>query len=109
MEINDELVDSLIEKIDTRKKQKRNDRIAEILSKAGVKVDPDAIAVAVPTTKKTKVGSKKCSTCGEPLAEGAKYCFKCGKSTEELKVCACCGAKNFANAEICCVCKSRLD
>lgn len=109
LEINDELVDSLIEKINTRKKQKRNDKIAEILSKAGVSVKPEDIAVSEPKAKKTKVSTKKCSTCGEPLAEGAKYCFKCGKSTEELKTCACCGAKNFANAEICCVCKSKLD
>ena len=109
LEINDELVDSLIEKINTRKKQKGNDRIAEILSKAGVIVKPEDIAVSVPKAKKNKVSMNKCSTCGEPLAEGAKYCFKCGKSTDELKVCACCGAKNFANAEICCVCKSKLD
>ena len=109
IEINDELVDSLIEKINTRKKQKRNDKIAEILSKAGVPVKPEDIAASEPKAKKTKVSTKKCSTCGEPLAEGAKYCFKCGKSAEELKVCACCGAKNFANAEICCVCKSKLD
>ena len=101
VDINDELVDTIIEKIDKRKKQKRNNRIVEILTKAGVDTTTE--------TNTVKTSSNKCSQCGESLAEGAKFCFKCGSSTDTLKICACCGAKNFANATSCCVCKSSLD
>ena len=101
VEINDELVDTIIDKIDKRKKQKKNNRIVEILTKAGVDTTAEANSV--------KTSSNKCSQCGESLAEGAKFCFKCGSSTETLKICACCGAKNFSNATTCCVCKSSLD
>ena len=52
--------------------------------------------------------TKKCAQCGVTLAEDAKFCSKCGRSTEELVVCPCCGAKNFPNAQTCCVCKSNL-
>lgn len=107
IQIDDELVDTLIDKINTRKKQKKNNRIVEILTSAGVATGAEETS----SNKKSKiaVSSRKCSQCGEPLAEEAKFCFKCGKSTDELKICACCGAKNFAVAEMCCVCKSKLD
>ena len=101
LEINDDLVDTIIDKIDKRKKQKKNNRIVEILTKAGVDTGSEANTV--------KTSENKCSQCGESLAEGAKFCFKCGSSTDTLKICACCGAKNFANATACCVCKSSLD
>ena len=52
--------------------------------------------------------TKKCKNCGTYIEEDAKFCSKCGKSTEELVICACCGAKNFPTAKTCCVCKSDL-
>lgn len=109
--IDDDMVDELIEKINKRKKQRKNNRIVEILTSAGI--DTEVPNQPVARTQKTRTASapvytKKCSKCGEPLSEDAKFCAKCGCSTEELKVCACCGAKNFANAEVCCVCKSTL-
>ena len=97
VQIDDELVDTLIEKINTRKKQKKNNRIVEILTGAG-------IAETSANTKKVT-----CTQCGAEIDGDAKFCAKCGSSTEQLKVCACCGAKNFATAESCCVCKSKLD
>ena len=114
--VDDELVDELIEKINKRKKQKKNNRIVEILASAGIETEaPNQPEVkttrtraSTASTAKAPVFTKKCSKCGEPLTADAKFCAKCGCSTEELKVCACCGAKNFANAEVCCVCKSTL-
>lgn len=101
LSIDDELVDTLIDKINSRKKQKKNNRIVEILTSAGI---------AEPTTSSTQSSNKTtCSHCGAEMQGDAKFCPKCGKSVDELKVCACCGAKNFATAESCCVCKSKLD
>jgi hypothetical protein len=100
LDINDELVDTLIDKINTRKKQKKNNRIVEILTSAGV--------AEMPTNSRSSK-KIKCNHCGADMDADSKFCGKCGKSIEELKVCACCGAKNFANAESCIVCKSSLD
>lgn len=63
-----------------------------------------AEAVISIANKKTK----KCVHCGELISEDAKFCSKCGKSTQELVICPCCGAKNFPTAKTCCVCKSEL-
>jgi len=101
VEINDEFVDNLIDKISKRKKQKRDSKIVEILNKAGVEVNS--------TTVKQEKKPKVCIVCGAEVKDNAKYCVKCGKPVDELKVCACCGAKNFAGADVCCVCKSKLD
>ena len=98
--INDELVDSLIEKINKRKKQRKNNRIIEILSEAGIS------GIKTSSNKKT---NNLCKGCGANLIEDAKFCAKCGKPVEDFVPCACCGAKNFSSAEICCVCKSKLN
>lgn len=98
--INDEFVDNLIDKISKRKKQKRNSRIVQILTEAGF--------TGTQTITKN-VSDKKCKYCGSELTEDAKFCAKCGKSVEELLSCPCCGAKNFNTAEVCCVCKSKLN
>lgn len=60
--------------------------------------------VVLPNEKKTK----ECKSCGAVVKEDAKFCSNCGKSTEELIVCPCCGAKNFPSSKTCCVCKSDL-
>ncbi len=64
-----------------------------------------------PAAPTEQVASDKlfCSYCGAELPKGAKFCYSCGKSTSKFKTCPCCGAKNFADATICCVCKSNLD
>jgi len=97
--VDDELIDELIDKIDKRKKQKRNNRIIEIFKTAGIVEKAD---------EKKNVFNKKCNYCGEELEKDSKFCNKCGKSTEELRICPCCGAKNFPNSTTCCVCKSKF-
>ena len=102
--IDDDFIDDVIDKIEKRKKQKKRDRLAEILTQADVTFGKE---------KSSKVlnikPAKKCATCGNSLNSDAKFCSKCGSLAESLKVCACCGAKNFPNATNCCVCKSSLD
>lgn len=104
-EVSDEFIDGMIDKIEKRKKQKKRERVAEILNQATMTVG-QANSAPILNIKPKKI--KKCSQCGNSLAEDAKFCSKCGKSTEELIVCDCCGAKNFPNAQTCCVCKSKL-
>ena len=52
---------------------------------------------------------QKCRKCGVLLPNDAKFCYNCGSSTSEFKICPCCGAKNFQNATTCITCKSKLD
>lgn len=51
----------------------------------------------------------KCGFCGAELPTEAKFCYNCGKSTSRFKICPCCGAKNFADVDVCILCKSKLD
>lgn len=51
----------------------------------------------------------RCKKCGTTLAKNAKFCYNCGCSTSEYKICPCCGAKNFQDATECITCKSKLD
>ena len=99
--IDDALVDRLIEKIDKRKNEKKNYRILEILANAGLTSEMEK-----PKPKKI---TKKCPKCQESISDDAKYCPKCGNMIDGLKICVCCGAKNFPNAQNCCLCKSKLD
>lgn len=104
-EISDEFIDGMIDKIEKRKKQKKRERVAEILNHATMTVGQEQSSrILNVSTKKTK----KCAQCGTSLTEDAKFCSKCGRSAEELVVCPCCGAKNFPTAKSCCVCKSNL-
>lgn len=104
-EVSDEFIDGMIDKIEKRKKQKKRERVAEILNHATMTVGQEqSTRILNVSPKKTK----KCAQCGASLSEDAKFCSKCGRSTEELIICACCGAKNFPSAKVCCVCKSNL-
>ena len=86
-------------------KEKIRDKNLKNLNNHKVKVGKEkAEGVLNYANIKTKV----CKNCGVFIEEDAKFCSKCGKSTEELVVCACCGAKNFSDAKKCCVCKSDL-
>lgn len=103
-ELSDDFIDGVIEKIEKRKKQKKRDRLAEILNQADITFGQEKSS-AILNIKPTK----KCSSCKAELQADAKFCSKCGASTEGLKTCPCCGAKNFPTASACCVCKSLLD
>ena len=88
------------------KKQKKRERVAEILGYTNMTIghEKPKQVLDIKTSK-----TKKCTQCGPLLETDAKFCSKCGKSTDELLVCACCGAKNFPTAQVCCVCKSNLN
>lgn len=46
-----------------------------------------------------------CHKCGTQLVLGAKYCTKCGTSTEvHDHICETCGSRNPEDAEYCCGC-----
>jgi len=105
-EITDEFIDGMIDKIEKRKRQKKRERVAEILGYATMTVSQEEPKQVI-SVKNAK--TKKCNQCGAMLEDDAKFCSKCGKSTDELIVCPCCGAKNFPSSQVCCVCKSNLN
>ena len=97
------IIEKAVKEMQKGRSQKEQ-RIFDIIKNANM-VKGTSKSEQVIINKKTV----KCKTCLKLIEEDSKFCSHCGKSTEELVICPCCGAKNFPKAKTCCVCKSSLD
>lgn len=102
-EKEDESVQALENFLETRKKDKTNEKIDVNWESA----DADNSKNNISGIKSDQL-TKKCSRCGENVDENSNFCKKCGSQVSGLIVCPCCGAKNTAGSESCMVCKSKL-
>ena len=103
-DIDDETLDNLIDKIEERKTKIKEKKIENLVEKLGG--DVEEIKTHAKESKKPK---KHCKYCNTALEMVAKFCYNCGKSTEEYITCPCCGAKNFSDAQECILCHSKLN
>ena len=101
-DVDDSVLDNLVNEEKQNKKKDREKKIEEIVSK---------IAETKPskTVKEPERPKKYCKYCNTALEMVAKFCYNCGKSTEEYISCPCCGAKNFSDATECLLCHSKLN
>lgn len=110
MPVSDRVMDNLVEKLS----QRPQESVAEqktVRQTETVSENQKDNKVLVESIKKqiTKKPKKVCKYCNTSLNEKAKFCYNCGKSTEEYIVCPCCGAKNFSDATECLLCHGKLD
>ncbi len=103
-DVDDKVLDNLINKEEQKKKSKEK-KLEELVNKLGGSVEE--IKNRESSTPKTP--KKHCKYCNTALEEVAKFCYNCGKSTEEYISCPCCGAKNFSDATECLLCHSKLN
>lgn len=100
-DVDDAVLDNIVDTATDKKKKSKEKKIEEFVNKlekekpASVEVEP-------------KRPKKYCKYCNTALEMVAKFCYNCGKSTEEYISCPCCGAKNFSDATECLLCHSKL-
>ena len=67
-----------------------------------------ASAIANPTPALATASSATCSSCGEAIPTGAKFCPNCGTARPVNRFCPECGAKAADGAKFCAECGTKL-
>ena len=101
-DVDDTVLDNIVGGVTEKKRRSKANKIEEFVSKLE-KEKPIEVEVVEKRPK------KYCKYCNTALEMVAKFCYNCGKSTEEYISCPCCGAKNFSDATECLLCHSKLN
>lgn len=101
-DVDDSVLDNIVGSATEKKKTNKEKKIEELVNKFE-KIKPVEVEL------EPKRPKKHCKYCNTALEMVAKFCYNCGKSTEEYISCPCCGAKNFSDATECLLCHSKLN